>query len=555
MKHVLYTPNLKRRHKLPDFVSALVSFLALWCFTSTAHAQTIPNSITASGACFTSSSFVLPRNQVDAGPLYNGKPYYSQTGINVTTVGSGAISGAVGVFIYFNPALATVGAAWVVNLGGQPYLYQSANAASALPPATDWIAFPTGNGRSGACTGANAFFIDYGSTSTPTITAGTATGTITATQGTASAPPNIQQFTVSGSALTGNIIATAPTNFEISTASGSGYAASLTLTQASGIVNNTTVYVRSAASAPASSISGNVSLTSTGAATQTVAVAGNISAPTPTITASTATGTITACQGTASVSPAVQSFVVSGSSLTGDIVALAPTNFQISTASGSGFGASLTLTQSGGTLANTTIYVRSAASAPASSISGNVGLTSAGATAKNVAVTGIITMLPSISISPSSPTITQGSTTILTASTANSYLWSSNAGSAITASVTVNASGTYSVTGTTSGCSGTATAEVTVTAGGSSLTATNFRSLVLGPGNCPGKVLFDGTGKIFTVSGPGGYTGAPFFRTVVTKTDLAFSNITQSGLYTVVVTGTSGQAPATFTFTVTGSCP
>ncbi|MDF2433866.1 MAG: hypothetical protein JWP44_3497 [Mucilaginibacter sp.] len=112
----------------------------------------------------------------------------------------------------------------------------------------------------------------------PTITATTATGTISACAGTASASPQIQQFTVSGSGLTGSITATAPAGFEVSLASGSGYASSITIPQTSGTVSNTVVYVRSTAAAPTGRLSGNVTLTSAGASSQTVAVTGTVNA-------------------------------------------------------------------------------------------------------------------------------------------------------------------------------------------------------------------------------------------------------------------------------------
>ncbi len=135
------------------------------------------------------------------------------------------------------------------------------------------------------------------------------------------------------------------------------------------------------------SVTGTTTAGCSNTATATVTVQ---QVATPIITAGTATGTITACQGIASVSPAVQQVSVSGSNLTASIVATAPAGFEISTASGSGFGASVTLTQSGGSVASTVLYVRSAATATGS-ISGNVTLTSTGATAQNVAVSGNIT--------------------------------------------------------------------------------------------------------------------------------------------------------------------
>ncbi len=55
---------------------------------------------------------------------------------------------------------------------------------------------------------------------------------------------------------------------------------------------------------------------------------------------------------------AEQTFTVEGSNLTDDITLTAPTNYEISETSGNGFGSSITLTQSGGSVTTTTIYVR-----------------------------------------------------------------------------------------------------------------------------------------------------------------------------------------------------
>lgn len=81
-------------------------------------------------------------------------------------------------------------------------------------------------------------------------------------------------------------------------------------------------------------------------------------------------------------------YTVSGTSLTADIDVTAPTGFQVSTTSGSGFASSLSLTQTGGTVSNTTIYVRFAPGTASGAFSGNVTNASTGATTKNVAVTG-----------------------------------------------------------------------------------------------------------------------------------------------------------------------
>lgn len=84
-----------------------------------------------------------------------------------------------------------------------------------------------------------------------------------------------------------------------------------------------------------------------------------------------------------------QSFTAEGSNLTTDITLTAPTNYEISTTSGSGFGSSITLTESGGTVSTTTIYVRlKAGLAVGAYNSENIACTSTGATTENVTCSG-----------------------------------------------------------------------------------------------------------------------------------------------------------------------
>ncbi len=116
----------------------------------------------------------------------------------------------------------------------------------------------------------------------------------------------------------------------------------------------------------------------------------------PFINAGSPTGAIIAFAGSASVSPNIQQFTVSGNGLTADITVTAPTNFEVSLAPGSGYGSSVTLNQSGGLVNTTTVYVRSAASAPTGSITGNVTLTSAGALSQNIPVTGFVNAIPTV---------------------------------------------------------------------------------------------------------------------------------------------------------------
>jgi hypothetical protein len=84
---------------------------------------------------------------------------------------------------------------------------------------------------------------------------------------------------------------------------------------------------------------------------------------------------------------AQQSYTVSGSNLTEDIEIAAPTDFEISTTSGSDYASTLKLSQSGGSVAATPVYVRFNRTTAGTS-SGNIVHTSSGATTQNVAVSG-----------------------------------------------------------------------------------------------------------------------------------------------------------------------
>jgi hypothetical protein len=102
---------------------------------------------------------------------------------------------------------------------------------------------------------------------------------------------------------------------------------------------------------------------------------------TPTITTSASLSTFSACSGTNS---SEQSFTISGSNLTNNIVISPPTGYEISESSGTGFTSSITLTQSGGSVGSTTIYVRTTTSA-SNGNGGNIECTSTGATQVDIA--------------------------------------------------------------------------------------------------------------------------------------------------------------------------
>ncbi len=149
----------------------------------------------------------------------------------------------------------------------------------------------------------------------------------------------------------------------------------------------------------------------------------------PTITTGAVTGNIAACAGSASVSPNIGQFTVSGSTLTGDITATAPRGFELSLAPGGGYGGSVILTKANSVVSNSPIYIRSAIAASPGNLSGNVVLTSPGATSQNVAVTGVVNTLPVAAFTVSAITCSGNATVfkdvsaIASGSTAKTWLW------------------------------------------------------------------------------------------------------------------------------------
>ena len=110
-------------------------------------------------------------------------------------------------------------------------------------------------------------------------------------------------------------------------------------------------------------------------------------AATPTIFVQGALSGMISNYGTASPTPS--SFTVSSVNLTAGITITPPPGFELSQGVGgasgyAGSGNSITV-GSGGTIANTTIYVRLAANAPVGTYSGNITCSSMGATTQNVA--------------------------------------------------------------------------------------------------------------------------------------------------------------------------
>jgi|GEM_PF-2482868 len=151
------------------------------------------------------------------------------------------------------------------------------------------------------------------------------------------------------------------------------------------------------------------SVNTTGSSAYSTTSAG-IATSTPSGTISTS-GTLSAFSATYPSASAQQSFSVNGTNLTGSLTVAPPSGFEVSLTSGSGFGATATISANG-TLASTTVYVRLAASTNAASYSGNVTISGGSATTQNVAIPSstVSKATPTVSVAPTASAITYGQT-------------------------------------------------------------------------------------------------------------------------------------------------
>jgi gliding motility-associated-like protein len=160
------------------------------------------------------------------------------------------------------------------------------------------------------------------------------------------------------------------------------------------------------------------------------------------------TGTLTAftaCSGSVS---AEQSFTVSGTDLTADLVVTAPTGYEVSLTSGTGFASSVSITPTTGTVATKTIYVRLAATA-INGASGNITLTSTNATTVNVATgTAVVSQIPTAPTASALQVVCPASTVAslqATVGTGETVEWfaAATGGSALASSTTLVEGSTY----------------------------------------------------------------------------------------------------------------
>ena len=184
------------------------------------------------------------------------------------------------------------------------------------------------------------------------------------------------------------------------------------------------------------------------------------------------TSSLTSFVGEALLPSASQSYTVAGSNLTNNITVTASSNYQVSK-DNSSWASSITINQSGGSVASTTVYVRLNA-ATSGSYSGTLTHTSTGAVDQTVNLNG-----SAINSAPSTQ-----STISLTGSTANSLSFSMNGGNGAGRILVASTSAVSFIPSDAVAATGVNTNWTLATDQGSS-----------------NKIVFDGSGTSVTVSG------------------------------------------------------
>ena len=255
-----------------------------------------------------------------------------------------------------------------------------------------------------------------------------------------------------------------------------------------------------------------------------------------------ALSSFTTCGGTVS---AAQNFTVSGASLTAGIVVTAPNGYEVSTTSGTGYATSVTLPQTTGSVAATTIYARLTATASGTP-SGNIALTSTGKTTVNVAVNGTVSTI----VDPTNKIVCLGGGTTFSVSATGSmaYQWQvdTNASGNFTnisngafySGVTSN---TLAITGATANMSGyryraVATGSCTMNSNYATLTVTSITIA----GTITDVSCFEGANGAVSVLPSGGVPSYTYsWNTNPVQHTSILTGLT-AGTYTVTVTDANG---------------
>ena len=344
---------------------------------------------TDGGATFTAFSPAQTTSPLTISGLTNGTTYSVQIKA-VNSVGDGTASSSV---------------------SGTPVTTPSAPTISSITPSNGQISIAFTAGSDGGATitdykystdGGTTYTL-AGTTASPIVVTGLSNGTtysvklkavnsigdgaasnsVSSTPRTVPSAPSITAIT-SGNALfsvaftAGSDGGSAISNYEYSTDGGSTFTACSPAQTTSpivinGLTNGTTYSVTIRA------------VNIAGSGTSSASVNGTPEAPSsPTLFASGSIASMTTIYGTAS---SASSFTVSGTALTNDVTVTPPSGFEVSqTSSTAGFATTQTITQSAGVVSSTTIYIRLKNSNNAGNYSGNVTVSSTGATDVTISI-------------------------------------------------------------------------------------------------------------------------------------------------------------------------
>ncbi|WP_157956072.1 beta strand repeat-containing protein [Flavobacterium kingsejongi] len=256
----------------------------------------------------------------------------------------------------------------------------------------------------------------------------------------------------------------------------------------------------------------------------------------------TALSSFTTCAGTVS---ATQNFTVSGTALTAGIVVTAPNGYEVSTTAGTGYAASVTLPQTSGSVAETTVYARLTATASGTP-TGNITLTSTGKATVNVAVNGTVSAI----VDPINKIVCVGGggTFNVSATGSTTYQWQvdTNASGNFTnisngASYSGVTSNTLTITGATANMSGyryraVATGTCTMNSNYATLTVTS----IIITGTKTNVSCFEGTNGAVSVVPSGGVPSYTYSWNTNPVQHTAMLTGLAAGTYTVTVTDANG---------------
>jgi len=264
----------------------------------------------------------------------------------------------------------------------------------------------------------------------------------------------------------------------------------------------------------------------------------------PAISVSGSLNAFTNCTGTASTP---QSITVSGNNLNSNIIITAPAGYELSNSASGKYATTDTLVQVSGIVTSTNVYVR-LSSAASGTPSGNLSISSSGATTQTIVLNGSVNPLPAAAIVTNSRPLAfcNGDSTVLTSSVTTGIQWqlnNVNITGATGSKFTAKQSGVYKVVVTNSnGCSNVSAGDTVInnpipvapviTSGGST-------SICIG-----NYVVFNSN----TASGNQWYLNGTAIGGAKGASDTARA----AGNYTVITTNNNGcSSPASSAITVT----